>query len=154
VADSDEHDEEGHLIEDAETRKMMIEKRLHRKLPLLRAEIAPPVLYGNPDARTVFICWGSQYGVLREATEQLQGQGAAMLHFTELYPFPGTEAFDYMALLRKAKHTVCVEQNATSQFARLLRAETGFSCSAAINRYDGRPFLVEDLLGELDAHLG
>lgn len=154
VTDSDEHDEEGHIIEDAETRKMMMEKRLYRKLPLLRAEMAPPVLYGNPDARTVFICWGSQYGVLREATEQLKERGAAMLHFTELYPFPGTEAFDYMAVLRKAKRTVCVEQNATSQFARLLKAETGFSCSAAINRYDGRPFLVEDLIGELDVHLG
>jgi 2-oxoglutarate ferredoxin oxidoreductase subunit alpha len=153
VTDSDEHDEEGHITEDAEIRRKMVEKRLYKKLPRLQAEIAPPTLYGNPDARTVFIAWGSMYGVLREATEHLQERGAAMLHFTELYPFPGTETFDYMTLLRKAKRTVCVEQNASSQFARLLKVETGFSCTATINKYDGRPFLVENLLGELDAHI-
>ncbi len=37
VTDSDEHDEEGHIIEDAETRVRMVEKRLLRKLPLIRA---------------------------------------------------------------------------------------------------------------------
>jgi 2-oxoglutarate/2-oxoacid ferredoxin oxidoreductase subunit alpha len=153
VTDSDEHDEEGHLTEDADIRKKMIEKRLFRKLPLLRAEIAPPVFFGHPDPQTVFVTWGSMYGVLREAVERLQGRGAAMLYFSELYPFPGTGGFDYMSILRKAKQTVCVEQNATSQFAQLLRAETGFSCSATINKYDGRPFLVEELLGELDAYL-
>jgi 2-oxoglutarate/2-oxoacid ferredoxin oxidoreductase subunit alpha len=154
VTDSDEHDEEGHITEDADIRNRMVEKRLDRKLPLLKAEIAPPTLYGNPDARTVFVAWGSMYGVLREATERLEGRGAAMLHFTELYPFPGTEKFDYITLLKKAKRTICVEQNATSQFARLLKSETGFSCNATVNKYDGRPFLVEDLLGELNAHLG
>jgi 2-oxoglutarate/2-oxoacid ferredoxin oxidoreductase subunit alpha len=154
VTDSDEHDEEGHIAEDADIRMKMVKKRLYRKLPLLTAEIAPPTLYGNPDARTVFVAWGSMYGVLREATERLEERGAAMLHFTELYPFPGTDKFDYMTLLKKAKRTVCVEQNATSQFARLLKAETGFSCNDTINKYDGRPFLVEELLGELNAHLG
>lgn len=154
TTDSDEHDEEGHITEDSEIRRKMVEKRLHKKLPHLRAEIAPPTLYGNPDARTVFISWGSMYGVLREATERLKEQGAAMLHFAELFPFPGTETFDYMAVLRKAKRTISVEQNASSQFARLLKGETGFSCSATVNKYDGRPFLIENLTGELDAHLG
>ena len=43
VADSDEHDEEGHIIEDAETRNAMVEKRLFKKLPLMQAEIDPPI---------------------------------------------------------------------------------------------------------------
>ena len=38
--------------------------------------------------------------------------------------------------------------------ARLLKAETGFSCSDTVNRYDGRPFLVEDLVGALNAYVG
>ena len=44
VDDSDEHDEEGHLIEDSLTRTRMVEKRLLKKLPLIRAEIAPLAL--------------------------------------------------------------------------------------------------------------
>ena len=39
VVDSDEHDEEGHPVEDAATRIRMVEKRLFKKLPLIRSEI-------------------------------------------------------------------------------------------------------------------
>ena len=35
VTDSDEHDEEGHIVEDAETRKKMVDKRLFKKMPLI-----------------------------------------------------------------------------------------------------------------------
>ncbi|TNF53408.1 2-oxoacid:acceptor oxidoreductase subunit alpha, partial [bacterium] len=47
VTDSDEHDEEGHIIEDTETRIKMVEKRLLKKLPLIRQEVDPPLLYGD-----------------------------------------------------------------------------------------------------------
>jgi len=50
--------------------------------------------------------------------------------------------------------TIIVEQNASSQFARLMKAETGFEFTGKINRYDGRPFLVEELLGEISAYIG
>ncbi len=36
VTDSDEHDEDGHIIEDAATRIKMVEKRLFKKLPLMQ----------------------------------------------------------------------------------------------------------------------
>ncbi len=153
IADSHEHDEEGHITEDPELRRRMVDKRLFRKLRSLRSEMAPPTFYGHPDARTLFISWGSTYGVVREVIGNLQEQGAAMLHFTEIYPLPGTDTFDYVTLLTKAERTVCVEQNATSQFARLLKAEIGFSCSATVNKFDGRPFLVEELLEALHVYL-
>ena len=47
VTDSDEHDEEGHIIEDAETRIKMVNKRLFKKLTHIKQEIEPPLLYGN-----------------------------------------------------------------------------------------------------------
>jgi 2-oxoglutarate/2-oxoacid ferredoxin oxidoreductase subunit alpha len=155
VTDSDEHSEDGHIVEDAETRKRMVEKRLYRKFPLIQKEIEPPLFYGDADPEIVLIGWGSTYGVIKEAVYELSGkQKIAMLHFSEIFPFPGTAAFDYLALLRTAKKTICIEQNATGQFARLMRAETGFEFTARINRYDGRPFTVENLLGELHGHIG
>ena len=39
---------------------------------------------------------------------------------------------------KNAKKVVAVEQNATSQFARLVRMETGLSVDYHINKYDGR----------------
>jgi 2-oxoglutarate ferredoxin oxidoreductase subunit alpha len=154
VEDSDEHDEEGHLTEDAGIRTRMVQKRLLRKLPSIRAEIAPPALYGDSRPETVIVGWGSTYGILKEAVDRLSGRGkTALLHFSELYPFPRTDRFDYLGLLKSAKRTICVEQNATSQFARLLKAETGYSFGATVNRYDGRPYLLETILGELDGRL-
>ncbi len=155
VTDSDEHDEAGHITEDALIRTRMVEKRLTKKFPSIQAEIEPPMLYGSREPETVIVGWGSNYGVLREAVDRLSDRGAiAMLHFSEIYPLPGTLKLDYLAILRQAKRTICVENNATSQFARLLKAETGFVCSDTINKYDGRPFLLEPLLGELNGRLG
>ena len=155
VVDSDEHDEEGHIIEDAETRNRMVDKRLARKLPRIRAEIDPPLYYGNKNPETVLVCYGSTYGVVREAIDRLAGKHSiGMLHFSEIYPFPGIEKFDYLALLQGAKRTVCIENNATGQFARHLLAETGFSVTLKINKYDGRPFTLDSLQGEIDDHLG
>jgi 2-oxoglutarate ferredoxin oxidoreductase subunit alpha len=154
VTDSDEHDEDGHLIENAAGRIAMVEKRLLRKMPLIRKEIAPPALFGPSDADIVIAGWGSTYGIMKDAVATLPaGRKIAVLHFSELYPFPSTELFDYLALLNNAKQTICVEQNATGQFARLLRAETGHEFTDSIHRYDGRPFTSEALTGELIAKI-
>jgi 2-oxoglutarate ferredoxin oxidoreductase subunit alpha len=155
VVDSDEHDEEGHIIEDSETRNRMVEKRLFRKLPLIRKEMTPPTLYGAEEPEIVLIGFGSTWGVMKEVVDELaRNHHVAMLHFSEVYPLPPTDDFDYMALLRSARVSICIENNATGQFARLLRAETGFVCSGRINKYDGRPFTLETLLGEVNGHLG
>jgi 2-oxoglutarate ferredoxin oxidoreductase subunit alpha len=154
VADSDEHDEEGHIDEDAGTRMRMVEKRLLKKMPLINEEILPPLLYGHQKPEIVLVGWGSTYGVIKEVVDRLsKDKAVAMLHFSELYPFPGTGSFDYLSLLRNARKTICIENNATGQFERLMRAETGFEFSARIHRYDGRPFTVDGLTGELHVHI-
>ena len=154
VTDSDEHDEEGHIVEDAETRIKMVNKRLFKKLPLIVQEIEPPVLHGDSNPDIVVAGWGSNYGVMRECIDTLsKNVKIAMLHFSEIYPFPSIDKFDYMKVLNNAKLTICIENNATGQFARLMRAEAGFEFKASINRFDGRPFLLEELLEEIDANI-
>lgn len=154
VVDSDEHDEEGHIIEDAETRNKMVEKRFLLKYPHLQKEIAPPTLYGEKKPKFVLVCFGSCLGVVKEAMENLAADHSiAMLHFSEVYPFPLIEKFDFVELLSGAEQAICIENNATGQFARLLRAETGFNCQTRINKYDGRPFTLESLTGEINEHI-
>ena len=63
AVDSDEHDEDGHIIEDSRTRISMVEKRLYHKLPLIREEIAPPSYHGDragrgPAGRLRLHLWG------------------------------------------------------------------------------------------------
>jgi 2-oxoglutarate ferredoxin oxidoreductase subunit alpha len=152
VTDSDEHDEEGHLVEDGETRKAMVDKRLFRKLPRLRREMSQPTLYGHDDPALLLVGWGSTFGLLKEAVDALSPMmKAAVLHFGEIYPLPEPA---FLEILRKAPLTIGVEQNATSQFAALLKAETGFTFHRHMNRCDGRPWTRESFLEELHGHLG
>ncbi|HYQ48168.1 MAG TPA: 2-oxoacid:acceptor oxidoreductase subunit alpha [Thermodesulfovibrionales bacterium] len=155
VTDSDEHDEEGHIDEDAAIRKKMVEKRMMKKLPLIRQEIMPPLLYGSDKPDVILVGWGSTFGIIKEAVDELSPRNnIAMLHFSEIYPFPQTDRFDYLSVLNRAAKTICIENNATGQFARLMRAETGYVFTSEIQRYDGRPFTLDGLLGEVHAHIG
>lgn len=152
VTDSDEHDEEGHIIEDAKTRVKMVEKRLLRKNLLIKREIEPPLLYGEPNPDILLICWGSTYGIVKEVVDEFSEKfKIAMLHFSEIYPFP--ENLSYLEKINNAKITINIEQNATSQFSKLLRMETGVSIQNHINRFDGRPFTVEELEEKVYAYL-
>jgi len=155
VTDSDEHDERGHLIEDRNIRIKMVQKRYFLKKQAIATHINGPLFYGSKDPETVIVGWGSTYGIMKEAVDILSEQKSiAMLHFSEIYPFPEKEKFDYLDVLRKARKTVSIEQNATSQFARLMKTETGYSFTDNINKYDGRPFLVEELAGEINGLIG
>jgi 2-oxoglutarate ferredoxin oxidoreductase subunit alpha len=150
VADSDEHDEEGHIIEDGETRIKMVQKRLLKKLPLIKKEIEAPLLYGDPSPEIVLVGHGSTYGVIKEVVDTIpEDQKVAMMHFSQIYPLPEQDRFDYIELLKNADLTICIENNASGQFAKLIRAETGFEFSHQISRYDGRPFTIENLKEEL-----
>ena len=153
VADSDEHDEEGHIIEDSETRIKMVQKRLLKKLLLIKKEIEPPLLYGDSAPKVVLIGHGSTYGVIKEAVDtHSREQKVAMMHFSQIYPLPEQVKFDYIEILKNAELTVCIENNSSGQFAKLIRAETGFEFSHQISKYDGRPFTIENLKEELHAY--
>ena len=147
VSDADEHDEEGHLTESAHDRAQQVAKRM-RKLDLLAREVAPPKLYGPPGAETALLAWGSTYETLKETVDILRAEGADvnLLQFNELSPFPAGQT---EAALAKAKRVIVVENNATGQFARLLRAETGIRATAKVLRFDGRPFTPAGVAREL-----
>lgn len=147
VTDSDEHDEDGHIIEDSSTRNAMVKKRM-RKLQGISSEILKPGLYGKDDPELLLIGWGSSYGALKEAVDTLNSQGKhiAMLHFMELWPFPEGIA----ETVRSAKKSFTVENNSTGQLRRLIRMETGIECNGSITKYDGRPLTPEDIIKEVE----
>lgn len=147
VTDSDEHDEEGHIIEDARTRMSMVEKRV-RKLKGIASEISMPALYGSKNPDILLIGWGSTHGAIREAVDILNKKGvkASMLHFTELWPFPQQTA----ETITTAGRVYTVENNYTGQLRRLIKMETGIDCSGSITRYDGRPFTSGDIIRRIE----
>jgi 2-oxoglutarate ferredoxin oxidoreductase subunit alpha len=155
VAATDDHDEEGVVISDVFTsppvRRKIQEKRM-RKLDKVLQELAPPRLEGPPEADVTLIGWGSTKGVIGEAIALLSEQGirANHLQIKYLYPFHASEV---SMILRGTKRTICVECNYTGQFARHLRAETGFSVNDLILKYDGEPFEPHHIVEQLRAIL-
>jgi len=147
VTDSDEHDEFGHMIEDAETRIQQASKRLH-KLEGLKNEISDPEFQEQAGAEMTFIGWGSTYGAIREAADLLQQEKVKVnhLHLTELWPFPS----DAVAkILKKSGKSVVIENNATGQVAQLIRRETGIKVDSTITKFDGRPFSPQSIVERL-----
>jgi 2-oxoglutarate ferredoxin oxidoreductase subunit alpha len=148
VVDSDEHDETGHITEDLDLRTRMVNKRLE-KFELLKNEIIPPQLIGPQDYENLVVCWGSTYNVVKEAVENLSRENVAVLHFKQVYPLPN-ETVNY---LQKARKILIVENNATSQFSKLIKLHTGIDIKNKILKYNGLSFYVEELTNKLNESL-
>jgi 2-oxoglutarate ferredoxin oxidoreductase subunit alpha len=152
VTTGDEHDEYGHLIESAEIRIRQMDKRL-RKMKLIAGDIPPPRTYGDSNALTAVVGWGSTFGILNEVVEALLHEGVQLrgVHLSGLWPFPGD---GFRHALAGAERVIFVENNATGQLARLARSETDIAADSLISKYDGRPFTVEWLKAELRKAVG
>jgi 2-oxoglutarate ferredoxin oxidoreductase subunit alpha len=140
--DSDEHDDGGHITEDFDVRIAMVDKRL-AKMRLLREDYALlPRLYGPDDYERLIVGWGSTSATVIEALEQLQPEYTAYLHCLQLYPV--TEAL--IGYLKQANQIIVIENNATGQFARLLKGETGCEVFREWHKYNGLAFSVDEVL--------
>ncbi len=143
--DSDEHDEDGFITEDRDIRKMMVEKRW-KKLFLIEKEILTPEFYGEANFENLVIGWGSTCHVVKEALDAIGDKKTGFLHFSQVYPL-GSEIKKYLV---RAKRVVVIENNYSGQFARLIKLETGYEVKNRVNKYDGLPFSVEDVVEKLN----
>lgn len=144
VADGHEHDEYGHITEDAEIRRNMVDKR-SRKMEGLAQEIASPRRMGDQKADLLLVGWGSIYGPLAEAIELLNSRGIPVggVHLNEIWPFPGVPL---VRILRGARKWAVVESNSTGQLARLIQMEIQEKPDGRILKYSGRPFTANEIV--------
>ncbi|MCB2190939.1 MAG: 2-oxoacid:acceptor oxidoreductase subunit alpha [Deltaproteobacteria bacterium] len=147
VADSDEHDEQGHITEDLELRVRMNDKRLTKQKGLC-AEVEPPVFTGPEDADHLLVSWGSSQGPVAEAARRLgeEGDKVATCHFSQVWPLVPEQ---FLERFNKAGQLVVIESNATGQFAGLLKKEAGVTAQRFIGRYDGLNLTPEYILRQL-----
>ncbi len=139
---SDEHDEAGHITEDAAIRDAMAGKR-HAKYQAMREQIRPPeVIHAGSDI--VLISWGSMRGAMIEAVNQLRADGinCGGLHMIDLWPFPDAAMGE---ILEKAAQFFVVEQNRTAQLGQLIRQQTGYRYADAVLKTNGRPMCAGEI---------
>lgn len=146
IANSYEHDEAGYVMEQAQARRTMVEKRM-RKLASISRVAQSPIVYGNPYADITFVTWGSSKGPILELLNStnftLNNRTANLVQFGWLYPFPTVAT---QKLLQNTKRIIDIEQNATGQLASLIREHTGIEITEKILNYDGRPLYPEEIV--------
>ncbi len=142
IQTGNEHDEIGHVAENATLRKKMVEKRLNEKINLLKNEVIYPELIGGKAYKFLLLGWGSTRNIVEEALKELKEPKLGFLHFKQVYPLPR----EIMGYLVNAQKVLAIENNASGQFANLIKRETGFDIKYKILKYDGRPFSVEEVV--------
>lgn len=148
TVDSDEHTEDGRITESGDVRVIMQDKRMRKMGALKNQALVPTMLGSTENAKTVIVVWGSNKGVLEEALDTLDNKKLAGLHFAQVYPLSG-EGKKWLT----GKKVVVMENNATGQFATLLRDEYALPSTESILQYDGAPFAVEDVVAQLKKFL-
>lgn len=138
--DSDEHDESGRITEDFNVRVQMNEKRLNKRELLLEV-YCDAELIGPANYKDLVVGWGSTYGVLREFVETSGNEDVAFLYVKQVYPL-----HEYLKVyFNKAQKIITVENNATGQFANLLKLELDVKVDYKILKYNGEPFSIEEV---------
>jgi 2-oxoglutarate ferredoxin oxidoreductase subunit alpha len=135
------HDEAGISTEAADCVVQMTKKRLRKWEGLAEEMQQYPgvIISGVPDASTALLCWGSTKGVCNEIASLL---GLRVVQPIMLSPFPVDQLKKAITGVTKL---IAVEENATAQLATLA-GQYGIVSDERILRYDGRPFLPDDLL--------
>lgn len=147
---SDEHDEEGHITEDADIRDVMVAKRF-AKLAAMRKEIRPPeVIHAGSDV--LLISWGSMRGAMEEAVNQLRADGinCGGVHVVDMWPFPDAALSE---ILEKVTQFFVVEQNQSAQLGQLIRQQTGCQYTDAVLKYNGRPMSAGEITDAIKTKL-
>lgn len=147
VASSYEHDETGFTSEHPDMRVNQIDKRARKLANIPRSTLAPKI-YGDENAKVAMVVWGSTKGTALEALKVLQkdGKSAKLIQILWASPFPDKEM---KAALNGVDKCIILEGNSTGQMRELIREKTGILIENTYYKYDGRPFIVADIVSRV-----
>jgi 2-oxoglutarate ferredoxin oxidoreductase subunit alpha len=144
-----EHDELGRRTEDQEIRIEQVDKRQQKVETAREREDFDYREFGNPDADTLVISWGSNEGALREGLDFLEEEGYDIRFISVPYIFPRP---DLTEAVEAADDVIVVECNATGQFADVVEHDV-LQRVDRINKYDGVRFKADELAEDIEQHL-
>ena len=143
-----EHNEAGHPDGSPAMHTKMTAKR-RRKLQALREKLPAPTVYGPESGEVLLVGWGSTKGPIEEAVDQLRKEGMEISSTHIKYLSPLQKGID--KIMDRFKHVFVVEMNDSGiygygQLAMLLRAAFANNKISGINKTDGLPFKVREIV--------
>jgi len=143
-----EKDKEGSATENSEIIKKRVEARIKKKEEIEKEtnKLNRVNIYGRKHSENVIVSWGSTKGAILDAIESLDVKFVQVLY---IEPFPHIKK----ELL--GKNLILVENNATGLLGDVIREKFGIFIEDKnkILRYDGRPFLHDELKKEIEGRL-
>lgn len=135
----------GNLSGDPANHQKMVETRAAKVAGIAR-EIPPCTVQGPPEGDILVLSWGGTWGAAAHAVEQAQARGrsVAHVHLRFLNPLPA----DLGAVLARYR-TVLVPELNLGQLALLIR-DRYLREVVQLNKVQGRPFAVAEILGRIE----
>lgn len=123
-----------------ENHELMVKLR-DQKVKNVANDIPPAAVDGPQEGELLVVGWGSTYGSITAARENLQSKGYnfSQLHLRYLNPFPKNLG----EVLKRFKHILVAEMN-LGQLAKLLRMEYLIDC-LQLNKVQGLPFKAYEI---------
>ena len=148
----------GGLEKDSKTSVISTDGANHEKMVITRrqkvANIANDIplleIQGDRDADTILIGWGGTYGHMLTACEQLNRDGhrVALAQFRYINPLPANALEE----IRKYDNVIVAELN-TGMFADYLQQKLPGVEIKRINKIEGQPFMVSEIVDGVLRHL-
>ena len=144
-----EHDELGRRTEETGMRIKQVDKRSRKVETANDRERFEAREFGDPDAETLVVSWGSNEGAMVEAMDFLEEEDIDVRFLSVPYVFPRPDLTEVVA---DAEEVIVVECNATGQFADLVEHDT-LTRVTRLNKYDGVRFKADELAERIAATL-
>ncbi len=121
--------------------KMVMARK--RKVENVANHIPALEVLGDADADTLLVGWGGTFGHLYTAVEEMNAAGkkVALAQFSYISPLPANTR----EVLNKYKNVIVAELN-TGQFADYLQSKVDGLVVKRINKTQGQPFLVHEIV--------
>lgn len=130
----------------------------HERMTHLRADKVAAIvqdipdleIFGRPEGELLVVGWGSTYGAITTAVEQLQSEGASVssIHLRHLNPFPR----NLEKILRSFDKVLVPEMN-LGQLAQLLRGKYLVDAQP-LSKVQGKPFRIAEIVEGVRSRLG
>jgi 2-oxoglutarate ferredoxin oxidoreductase subunit alpha len=144
-----EKDENGSATEDSEIIKKNVERRLKKTKEIEKEaeKFKQYKIYRNKKSKNVVISWGSPSGAILDSIADLDCEFLQILYIEPFASEIKKELFN--------KNIILVENNSTGQLGNLISEKTGIFIQDKnkILRFDGRPFLADELKKEIKRRL-
>ena len=120
---------------------MLFRSARARKVEAVQQDIPPTLVRGEPTGDLVVVGWGSTFGAIAAAVEELRNHGTRVshVHLRYLNPLPA----DLGTVLAGFKKILVPEMN-TGQLRMILRA-TYLVDAVGLNKIQGQPFKVTEI---------